>query len=131
MIYPSNESMKKVGSKYKLVLMAAQRSKQLKAGMKPLIETESTNPLTIAFEEIAAGEVIGITPDIEEIDSRVLEDIAKNDDTQAVLDEEAAADEYEAKDGDMADTEDYEDRQEIPEADTDEEATSFLEKDIF
>ncbi len=97
MIYPSSKSMRKVGSKYKLVLMAAQRSKQIKAGMKPLIETESTNPLTIAFEEIAAGEVIGETPDIDEIDTKVLEDIAKSEDTTAVLEEEAAEAALEAK----------------------------------
>ena len=97
MIYPSSKSMRKVGSKYKLVLMAAQRSKQIKAGMKPLIETESTNPLTIAFEEIAAGEVIGETPDIDEIDTKVLEDIAKSEDTTAVLEEEAAEEALEAK----------------------------------
>ena len=58
----------------------------------------------------------------------ILEPIAS---AEAVLDEEAAADEYEAKDGDMADTEEYEARQEMPEPDSDEEATSFLEKDIF
>lgn len=94
MIYPSGESLKKVGSKYKLVLMAAQRAKQLRAGMKPLIETESTNPLTIAFEEIAAGEVFGEVPDVEEIDSKVLEDIAKSGETgiEEGEEEESASD---------------------------------------
>ena len=65
MIYPSADKLNKVGSKYKLIAMAATRSKQIKAGMKPLIETTSTNPLTIAFEEIAAGL---ITANIENVD---------------------------------------------------------------
>jgi DNA-directed RNA polymerase subunit omega len=46
-----------VGSRYSLVVLAAKRAKQIKEGSPVLIETASTNPLTIALEEIAAGKV--------------------------------------------------------------------------
>lgn len=58
MIYPSADTIEdKVGSRYSLVVLAAKRAKQIKEGSPVLIETASTNPLTIALEEIAAGKV--------------------------------------------------------------------------
>ncbi len=58
MIYPSADTIEdKVGSRYSLVVLAAKRAKQIKEGSPVLIETDSTNPLTIAMEEIAAGKV--------------------------------------------------------------------------
>ena len=58
MIYPSADTIEeKVGSRYSLVVIAAKRAKQIKEGAPVLIETASTNPLTIALEEIAAGKV--------------------------------------------------------------------------
>ena len=58
MIYPSADTIEQmVGSRYSLVVIAAKRAKQIKEGAPVLIETASTNPLTIALEEIAAGKV--------------------------------------------------------------------------
>jgi len=58
LIYPSADIIeKRVGSRYSLVVLAAKRAKQIKEGAPILIDTESTNPLTIALEEIAAGKV--------------------------------------------------------------------------
>ena len=58
MIYPSADTIEdKVKSRYSLVVLSAKRAKQIKEGAPPLIETLSTNPLTIALEEIAAGKV--------------------------------------------------------------------------
>lgn len=58
MIYPSADTIEdKVGSRYSLVVLAAKRAKQIKEGSPVLIDTESTNPLTVAMEEIAAGKV--------------------------------------------------------------------------
>jgi DNA-directed RNA polymerase subunit omega len=58
LIYPSADTIEeKVGSRYSLVVLAAKRAKQIKEGSPVLIETASTNPLTIALEEIAAGKV--------------------------------------------------------------------------
>jgi DNA-directed RNA polymerase omega subunit len=46
---------KKFGSRYDLVILAAQRAKQIQEGASPLIRTKSNHPLTIALEEIEAG----------------------------------------------------------------------------
>ncbi len=61
MIYPSADSIEdKVKSRYSLVVLAAKRAKQIKEGAPVLIDTASTNPLTIAMEEIAAGKVTAL-----------------------------------------------------------------------
>lgn len=58
MIYPSADTIEdRVGSRYSLVVLAAKRAKQIKEGSPYLIDTLSTNPLTVALEEIAAGKV--------------------------------------------------------------------------
>jgi DNA-directed RNA polymerase subunit omega len=58
MIYPSADKIdEEIDSKYALVVLAAKRAKQLKEGARPLIDTPSTNPLTIALEEIARGQL--------------------------------------------------------------------------
>jgi len=58
MIYPSADLIEaQIESKYALVVLAAKRAKQIKEGGRPLIKTDSVNPLTIALEEIAAGSI--------------------------------------------------------------------------
>jgi DNA-directed RNA polymerase subunit omega len=58
MIYPSPDKIdKQIDSKYALVILAAKRAKQLKEGSRPRLQTDSTNSLTIALEEIAEGKV--------------------------------------------------------------------------
>ncbi|HVK01880.1 MAG TPA: DNA-directed RNA polymerase subunit omega [Armatimonadaceae bacterium] len=58
MIYPSADKIEEqIDSKYALVILAAKRAKQLKEGSRPLVRTDSTNPLTVALEEIASGSV--------------------------------------------------------------------------
>jgi DNA-directed RNA polymerase subunit omega len=58
MIYPSADKIEeKIDSKYALVILAARRARQVKEGSKPLHKTDSTNPLTVALEEIAMGEI--------------------------------------------------------------------------
>jgi len=58
MIYPSADKIEEqVDSRYALVILAAKRAKQLKEGGRPRIQTLSTNPLTVALEEIADGEI--------------------------------------------------------------------------
>jgi len=57
-IFPSADNIaQNIGSRYSLVVIAAKRAKQIKEGAPILIDTLSTNPLTIAMEEIAAGKV--------------------------------------------------------------------------
>jgi len=47
----------KVDSVYRLVLIAAERAKQLSRGSKPLVHTNAKKAPTIALEEILAGKV--------------------------------------------------------------------------
>jgi DNA-directed RNA polymerase omega subunit len=44
-----------IDSKYRLVLLAAQRSKQLQKGAKPRIQTSAKKPTRIALEEAQKG----------------------------------------------------------------------------
>ncbi len=44
-------------SKYRLVIVAAKRAKQLNRGAAPLIQTRSTKPTYQALEEIASGKL--------------------------------------------------------------------------
>lgn len=70
MIYPSADLLEeKVDSRFTLVVLAARRAKQLREGAPRLIDTPSTNPLTIALEEIAAGKVTFQVPDHDEVPS--------------------------------------------------------------
>ena len=58
MIYPEGDVLKeRVRNRYSLVVLASKRAKQIKEGAPVLIDTSSTNHLTIALEEIAAGKV--------------------------------------------------------------------------
>lgn len=65
MIFPDPDKLEKSGSRYGLVTLAAKRAKQIKNGAGPLIDTDSTNPLTIALEEIAAGKLTFQVPDFD------------------------------------------------------------------
>jgi len=58
MIYPSADKLDAVGSKYALVIVAAKRASQIRAGARRLVDTKSTNVLTIAMEELAAGKIV-------------------------------------------------------------------------
>ncbi|HEX2712875.1 MAG TPA: DNA-directed RNA polymerase subunit omega [Candidatus Acidoferrales bacterium] len=58
MIRPPLESLlEKVDNKYSLVTTVAKRARQLKEGHLPMVDIGSTNPVTVALEEIAAGKV--------------------------------------------------------------------------
>jgi len=74
MIYPSADKLEEqIKSRYTLVILAAKRAKQLKEGAPKLIETNSTNPLTIALEEIAAGKLFAKVASHDEIPARATE----------------------------------------------------------
>lgn len=53
----TDELLEKVDSRYTLVTIVSKRARQIVEGSEPLIETTSTKPVTIAVEEVAAGEV--------------------------------------------------------------------------
>jgi DNA-directed RNA polymerase subunit omega len=54
---PLEELLDQVESKYALVIVAAKRARQLKDGALPLVDIDSTNPVSIALEEISTGKV--------------------------------------------------------------------------
>ena len=45
----------KVDSKFRLVIIAAKRSRQLNQGVRPLIQRKAVKPTYIALDEVAAG----------------------------------------------------------------------------
>jgi DNA-directed RNA polymerase subunit omega len=58
MINPSLDSLvKKVDSKYTLVVLAAKRAREIMDGQQPLTESKSNKPVTIALEEVAQGQI--------------------------------------------------------------------------
>ena len=59
----------KADSLYRVVLMAAQRARQLSSGAKPLVECASEKSTTVALNEIVAGRVKPI--DAESVDEEV------------------------------------------------------------
>lgn len=54
-LIPIEEFMNRADSKFRLVIIAAKRSKQVNRGAPPLIQTRSVKPTYIALEELAAG----------------------------------------------------------------------------
>ncbi len=44
-----------VGSKYRFIIIAAERAKQLQNNAKPKLKTKSTKPAFIAMREVEAG----------------------------------------------------------------------------
>ena len=52
-----NNLDEKADSVYRLVLIAAERAKQLSKGAKPLVKTTAKKPTTVALKEILAEKV--------------------------------------------------------------------------
>lgn len=58
MIHPALEVLlTKVENKFELVTLVAKRARQLNNGAPKLVHTDSTKPVTIALEEIAADAI--------------------------------------------------------------------------
>lgn len=58
MIYPSlDHLLKKVDSKYTLVVLTAKRAREVVAGDRVLVSSRSNKAVTIALEEIGANKV--------------------------------------------------------------------------
>jgi DNA-directed RNA polymerase subunit omega len=57
MIPPLEDLLRKVDSKYTLVVGAAKRGRQLMEGHPKLVDTRSHKPVTIALQEIFEGKV--------------------------------------------------------------------------
>lgn len=58
MIHPSLDVLvKKVDSKYTLVVLAAKRAREILNGTTPLVDSKSNKQVTIALEEIACDKI--------------------------------------------------------------------------
>lgn len=80
--FPLDQIVVKAGSRFAVVVAAAQRAKQIKEGSPPLVNINSRNPLTIALAEIAEGKVIILpaeTPEEEDRPSTIDEYFAGRD----------------------------------------------------
>lgn len=52
-------------SNYRYILVAARRARQLQGGAPPVIETGSRKPCRIAQDEIKAGKVKWVVPEVQ------------------------------------------------------------------
>lgn len=50
------DCLKKVGSRFELVILAARRAKMIMRGAKPLVEADN-RPIVTALREVATGDV--------------------------------------------------------------------------
>lgn len=69
----TDDLLEHVDSRYTLIVMVSKRARQLVDGSEPLIETDSKKPVTIAVEEISAGEVT--YERVEELETEELEQL--------------------------------------------------------
>ena len=53
----SEKALTKIGNGFILATLLSERVKALRQGAKPLVETESKNPVEIALQEISAGKI--------------------------------------------------------------------------
>jgi len=61
-------------SNYRYILVAARRARQLQGGARPLIETVIRKPCKIAQEEIKAGKIKWIIPEVTKSPTAVAEE---------------------------------------------------------
>jgi DNA-directed RNA polymerase subunit omega len=62
-------------SNYRYILVAARRARQLQGGAPPVIDTHSRKPCRIAQDEIRAGKVKWIIPEIAKSPADAVNDL--------------------------------------------------------
>ena len=62
-------------SNYRYILVAARRARQLQGGAPPVIETSSRKPCRIAQDEIRAGRVKWVIPELPSTPAELATDI--------------------------------------------------------
>ena len=65
-------------SNYRYILVAARRARQLQGGAPPVIETHSRKPCRIAQDEIKAGKVKWIIPELPKSPAEAAAEILDN-----------------------------------------------------
>ncbi len=94
---PIEELLEKAGSKFRLVALSSKRSRELTdyvgqlrdgigSSVPPQVTSTASRPLSIAFEEIAAGKIVAVDVD----PNAVVEEMS---DEESVQDDDADADE--------------------------------------
>lgn len=58
-------------SNYRYILVAARRARQLQGGAPPVVETSSRKPCRIAQDEIRAGKVKWVIPEVPKTTAEV------------------------------------------------------------
>jgi len=61
------DCLRRVESRFELVILAARRAKMIMKGAKPLVETDN-RPIVTSLREIAAGKVAFINPKEKQIE---------------------------------------------------------------
>jgi len=74
---PLEDLTDKVDSKYRLVVIAAKRSRQLNQGAAPTVQPKGQKPTYIALEEMAAGKVEYTATPLEEVVKTVFAEAVK------------------------------------------------------
>ena len=64
-------------SNYRYILVAARRARQLQGGAPPVIDTISRKPCRIAQDEIKAGKVKWVVPELPKIATESVGEIGK------------------------------------------------------
>lgn len=57
---PLEKVLPKVDNRYTLAILVAKRARQLVTGAQPMVDSESPNLVTVACEELAANQIVGI-----------------------------------------------------------------------
>lgn len=71
MLYPTtDELLKRVDSRYTLVVMVSKRARQLLDGAEPLVAVNGKKVLSVAVQEIANGEITYTRPSEEELEEK-------------------------------------------------------------
>ncbi len=130
-LIPIQELLAQVDSKYRLIIIAAKRSKQLARGSPPLLPLKSFKPTYKALEEIAAGKLDFTVESVEAAEAAALAgEVVKPTWFSDIVAGEAEAEEGEAEEAAAAEVEDeVEEPEEAPVADEALEGETFADID--
>ncbi len=130
-LIPIQELLAQVDSKYRLIIIAAKRSKQLARGSPPLLPVKSFKPTYKALEEIAAGKLDFTVESVEAAEAAALAgEVVKPTWFSDIVAGEAEAEEGEAEEAAAAEVEDeVEEPEEAPVADEALEGETFADID--
>lgn len=91
---PFEEIEKKVGSRYALTVLAGKRARDLREGSPQLVNSDSSNPILVALQEILEGKIVPANLDYTEAAATPEADAAEvaltDEDLAALTDADAA-----------------------------------------